>query len=127
MGSKRTRVLIKSVNIVMRPLQQHRLKRFSVNDLKVVEWKCVLLLSSYYCSISGGNDTSAVQYALVVKRRCVIYVLNEEDIKSGLMAGERSLKDTIMVRKRLVAGPKEKTLMFREENENIEKYRVDNG
>lgn len=49
-----------------------------------------------------GKDSSTVRYGVAMKRRCVRCLVTGKDITSGEVAGERSVKDTKMIRSRFL-------------------------
>lgn len=55
----------------MGSLQKREQKGFVVKTKKLVQYKCVQFLLSYYFIILEGSDLSAAQHAVAVKRSYV--------------------------------------------------------
>lgn len=93
----------------------------------MVEWKYISLLVSYCSDISEACDMSAVQHGVAAKRPSVSCMMTQEDIISGWMASEKSVKNIRMVRSRCTVAPKNRTLKFGVENERVKESKVDSS
>lgn len=61
---------------------------------------------SYNCGIPKNLDMSALSQGLAVKQFCVKGVITGENISSGETAGERLVRETEMLRSRVVEIPR---------------------
>lgn len=83
----------------VQPLQKYELKEFAVKTYALVERHFVLLLVSYCCDNSEGNDMPALGRDVAVKRQLVRCMVSGDDICSGVMSIESSVEGTQMIRK----------------------------
>lgn len=86
------------MEVVLGLLQNCELKAFVINSRELVEWTRVPVLLLYCFDIPEIKDVSAVRHNVVVKRHFVRCIVSEENIISGEKVGERSIKDTKMIR-----------------------------
>lgn len=86
------KVLHEVIKVVVGPLQELKLDRFVVKTRELVDWKCVPSLVLYFSEITEGKATSLLRHGLELKRPCGRGMVIGEDILSGQMAQERSLR-----------------------------------
>lgn len=105
-------VVYKTDNVVLIPIWKRELRAFGVNTSKVVEWKCILLLISYWFDIPACKDISAVGHAVPMKRPCGNCTETEEDIISDWKSCQRLQQNSTSVLKTCIATPRKRTLVF---------------
>lgn len=64
------------------------------------------LLVPYSCDIPDSKDMSTVHYSVAVHRPWARFVVTGENIISGKMASERSMRDKRMIRSRFLKIPR---------------------
>lgn len=70
---------------------------YFVRTREQVEYKCVLLLVSYYCDIPENPDISEALHVFEVNQTYVKWIATSADIFSGRKALERSLREKKVV------------------------------
>lgn len=92
------RVLHEAMESVVRSLQKSELKGFVVNIRELVERQLVPPLVSVCLNILEARNRSTVRHGVAVEKHCVICLATGEHIIIVIVAGERSVRDTKMVR-----------------------------
>lgn len=92
MRERQWRVLSRSYESSSRSLQKSELRGFVLSTRELVEWKCVLILTSYGCNIHEAKDMSPVRHC--VEGRCsrIRCMVTGDDIISAKMDRKRSVR-----------------------------------